>query len=87
MKIPDANGIVIDGFPRDIGQALSFEDQVCFQKCVALLHAYCLHVFKHTNKQVAHYAEHVIYVFYYLLNYYQARTLNRTLINKVGFCH
>lgn len=37
MKIPDANGIVIDGFPRDIGQALSFEDQVCFQKCVALV--------------------------------------------------
>lgn len=30
MKIPDTNGIVIDGFPRDIGQALSFEDQVCF---------------------------------------------------------
>uniref|UniRef100_A0A3B3U229 Adenylate kinase 5 n=1 Tax=Poecilia latipinna TaxID=48699 RepID=A0A3B3U229_9TELE len=26
--IPDANGIVIDGFPRDVGQALSFEDQV-----------------------------------------------------------
>lgn len=29
MKIPDATGIVIDGFPRDVGQALSFEDQVC----------------------------------------------------------
>lgn len=28
MKIPDANGLVIDGFPRDVGQALSFEDQV-----------------------------------------------------------
>lgn len=28
MKFPDANGIVIDGFPRDVGQALSFEDQV-----------------------------------------------------------
>ncbi|KAJ3594540.1 hypothetical protein NHX12_003847, partial [Muraenolepis orangiensis] len=27
MKIPDATGIVIDGFPRDVGQALSFEDQ------------------------------------------------------------
>ncbi|KAG7220934.1 hypothetical protein INR49_017784 [Caranx melampygus] len=27
MKIPDASGIVIDGFPRDVGQALSFEDQ------------------------------------------------------------
>lgn len=32
MKIPDANGIVIDGFPRDVGQALSFEDQVSFFK-------------------------------------------------------
>lgn len=31
MKIPDANGIVIDGFPRDVGQALSFEDQVSFK--------------------------------------------------------
>lgn len=30
MKIPDANGIVIDGFPRDVGQALCFEDQVTF---------------------------------------------------------
>lgn len=30
MKIPDASGIVIDGFPRDVGQALSFEDQVSF---------------------------------------------------------
>lgn len=30
MKIPDANGIIIDGFPRDVGQALSFEDQVSF---------------------------------------------------------
>lgn len=30
MKIPEANGIVIDGFPRDVGQALSFEDQVSF---------------------------------------------------------
>lgn len=28
MKIPEASGIVIDGFPRDVGQALSFEDQV-----------------------------------------------------------
>lgn len=28
MKIPNANGIIIDGFPRDVGQALSFEDQV-----------------------------------------------------------
>lgn len=30
MKIPDASGLVIDGFPRDVGQALSFEDQVSF---------------------------------------------------------
>lgn len=28
MKISEASGIVIDGFPRDVGQALSFEDQV-----------------------------------------------------------
>lgn len=28
MKLPDASGIVIDGFPRDVAQALSFEDQV-----------------------------------------------------------
>lgn len=47
MKIPDAKGIVIDGFPRDIGQALSFEDQVCYQKCIALVQTYCLHVFAH----------------------------------------
>lgn len=45
MKIPDANGIVIDGFPRDIGQALSFEDQVRSQKCVALVQTYYLYVF------------------------------------------
>lgn len=47
MKFPDANGIVIDGFPRDIGQALSFEDQVCSQKCVAIgqtYYSYCLRV-------------------------------------------
>lgn len=31
MKIPDAIGLVIDGFPRDVGQALSFEDQVSFR--------------------------------------------------------
>lgn len=41
MKIPDTNGIVIDGFPRDIGQALSFEDQVCFQKSIGPIHMYC----------------------------------------------
>ncbi|XP_038526302.1 adenylate kinase isoenzyme 5 isoform X1 [Canis lupus familiaris] len=27
MQIPDEEGIVIDGFPRDVAQALSFEDQ------------------------------------------------------------
>lgn len=32
MKIPDANGIVIDGFPRDVGQALSFDDQVSLNR-------------------------------------------------------
>lgn len=37
MKIPEANGIVIDGFPRDVGQALSFEDQVSFYKNLILL--------------------------------------------------
>lgn len=35
MKIPDAVGIVIDGFPRDVGQALSFEDQVSSLKRAA----------------------------------------------------
>ncbi|KAF5923630.1 hypothetical protein HPG69_011026 [Diceros bicornis minor] len=28
MQIPDEEGIVIDGFPRDVAQALSFEDQL-----------------------------------------------------------
>ncbi|XP_051943245.1 adenylate kinase isoenzyme 5 [Hippocampus zosterae] len=37
MKIPDANGIVIDGFPRDIGQALSFDDQICTPDVVVFL--------------------------------------------------
>ncbi|XP_058500288.1 adenylate kinase isoenzyme 5 [Solea solea] len=37
MKIPDANGIVIDGFPRDVGQALSFEDQICTPDLVVFL--------------------------------------------------
>ncbi|XP_029687508.1 adenylate kinase isoenzyme 5 isoform X1 [Takifugu rubripes] len=37
MKIPDTNGIVIDGFPRDIGQALSFEDQICTPDLVVFL--------------------------------------------------
>ncbi|CAL8278781.1 unnamed protein product [Lota lota] len=37
MKIPDAAGIVIDGFPRDVGQALSFEDQICTPDLVVFL--------------------------------------------------
>ncbi|XP_036410556.1 adenylate kinase isoenzyme 5 [Megalops cyprinoides] len=37
MKIPDATGIVIDGFPRDVGQALSFEDQICTPDLVVFL--------------------------------------------------
>lgn len=42
MKIPDASGIVIDGFPRDVGQALSFEDQVSdFIIAVAMTDYYC----------------------------------------------
>jgi len=28
MQIPDEEGVVIDGFPRDVAQAISFEDQV-----------------------------------------------------------
>lgn len=81
MKIPDANGIVIDGFPRDIGQALSFEDQVCFQKCVAPFQLTAC-MFLHRNKQVVHSTEHSVYTLYYLLNYCQARTPNRTLMKK-----
>lgn len=37
MKIPDASGIIIDGFPRDVGQALSFEDQICTPDLVVFL--------------------------------------------------
>ncbi|XP_056149276.1 adenylate kinase isoenzyme 5 [Lampris incognitus] len=37
MKIPQAAGIVIDGFPRDVGQALSFEDQICTPDLVVFL--------------------------------------------------
>lgn len=40
MKIPDANGIVIDGFPRDVGQALSFEDQVSHSQISSRLFMY-----------------------------------------------
>lgn len=37
MQIPDAEGIVIDGFPRDVAQALSFEDQICTPDLVVFL--------------------------------------------------
>ncbi|KAF4089584.1 hypothetical protein AMELA_G00067660 [Ameiurus melas] len=37
MKLPDASGIVIDGFPRDVAQALSFEDQICTPDMVVFL--------------------------------------------------
>lgn len=37
MKIPEASGLVIDGFPRDVGQALSFEDQICTPDLVVFL--------------------------------------------------
>ncbi|XP_051866655.1 adenylate kinase isoenzyme 5 [Pristis pectinata] len=37
MQLPDARGIVIDGFPRDVAQALSFEDQICTPDLVVFL--------------------------------------------------
>ncbi|XP_072296756.1 adenylate kinase isoenzyme 5 [Eucyclogobius newberryi] len=37
MKTPEASGLVIDGFPRDVGQALSFEDQICSPDLVVFL--------------------------------------------------
>ncbi|XP_029474708.1 adenylate kinase isoenzyme 5 [Rhinatrema bivittatum] len=37
MQIPEAEGIVIDGFPRDVAQALSFEDQICTPDLVVFL--------------------------------------------------
>ncbi|XP_066481554.1 adenylate kinase isoenzyme 5 [Tiliqua scincoides] len=37
MQIPDEQGIVIDGFPRDVAQALSFEDQICTPDLVVFL--------------------------------------------------
>ncbi|XP_073500028.1 adenylate kinase isoenzyme 5 isoform X2 [Phyllobates terribilis] len=37
MQIPDSEGIVIDGFPRDVAQALSFEDQICTPDLVVFL--------------------------------------------------
>jgi len=38
MQIPDEEGIVIDGFPRDVAQAISFEDQV--RDCFCLFYLY-----------------------------------------------
>uniref|UniRef100_A0A8D0F1N3 Adenylate kinase isoenzyme 5 n=1 Tax=Strix occidentalis caurina TaxID=311401 RepID=A0A8D0F1N3_STROC len=37
MQIPDEEGIVIDGFPRDVAQAISFEDQICTPDLVVFL--------------------------------------------------
>ncbi|KAM8791212.1 adenylate kinase isoenzyme 5 isoform 3-T3 [Rhynchonycteris naso] len=37
MQMPDEEGIVIDGFPRDVAQALSFEDQICTPDLVVFL--------------------------------------------------
>ncbi|XP_072506008.1 adenylate kinase isoenzyme 5 isoform X2 [Notamacropus eugenii] len=37
MQMPDEAGIVIDGFPRDVAQALSFEDQICPPDLVVFL--------------------------------------------------
>ncbi|XP_035272250.1 adenylate kinase isoenzyme 5-like [Anguilla anguilla] len=37
MKIPYARGLIIDGFPRDVAQALSFEDQICTPDLVVFL--------------------------------------------------
>ncbi|XP_027764029.1 adenylate kinase isoenzyme 5 isoform X2 [Empidonax traillii] len=37
MQIPDEEGIVIDGFPRDVAQAISFEDQICSPDLVVFL--------------------------------------------------
>ncbi|XP_010154397.1 PREDICTED: adenylate kinase isoenzyme 5 [Eurypyga helias] len=37
MQIPDEEGVVIDGFPRDVAQAISFEDQICTPDLVVFL--------------------------------------------------
>ncbi|XP_051855347.1 adenylate kinase isoenzyme 5 isoform X2 [Antechinus flavipes] len=37
MQMPDEEGIVIDGFPRDVAQAISFEDQICTPDLVVFL--------------------------------------------------
>ncbi|XP_078075572.1 adenylate kinase isoenzyme 5 [Mustelus asterias] len=37
MQLPDAQGFVIDGFPRDVAQELSFEDQICTPDLVVFL--------------------------------------------------
>lgn len=58
MKIPDANGIIIDGFPRDVGQALSFEDQVSFSvfsyfiQMESILRNFSYGIFPHTKLNV-----------------------------------
>ena len=40
--MPDEVGIVIDGFPRDVAQALSFEDQV--RLSLYILTFFCLNL-------------------------------------------
>ncbi|XP_067892802.1 adenylate kinase isoenzyme 5 isoform X2 [Heterodontus francisci] len=37
MQFPDAQGFVIDGFPRDVAQVLTFEDQICTPDLVVFL--------------------------------------------------
>ncbi|XP_072430855.1 adenylate kinase isoenzyme 5 isoform X2 [Chiloscyllium punctatum] len=37
MQLPGAQGFVIDGFPRDVAQVLSFEDQICTPDLVVFL--------------------------------------------------
>ncbi|XP_043860356.1 adenylate kinase isoenzyme 5 isoform X2 [Dromiciops gliroides] len=37
MQMPEEEGIVIDGFPRDVAQAISFEDQICSPDLVVFL--------------------------------------------------
>ncbi|XP_078387222.1 adenylate kinase isoenzyme 5-like [Cetorhinus maximus] len=37
MQYPDAQGFVIDGFPRDVSQAICFDDQICVPDLVVYL--------------------------------------------------